>query len=717
MNYPDFGEIFRVVWTTYGASLLKRSGFWAQKRWQKFHWEAAVAGYADHIHRTHGTIRILTMAAPVPVKGLYVELRILEKPLSFSRVSVDTLRLRGPSWEDDPHFGFFRRVDVLPRSATALVKQPQARLFVLGSPGAGKTTLLKSLALKAIDGRFESIPIFVSLRELSDSGLSLEAFIAQQFSICEFPDHQGYVSTLLRNGRALLLLDGLDEVNEEGDQRQTIAAEVSNFVERYHSNRYIVTARVGAADDSFHNFRFVEIARFNYEQIANFATKWFYDEPELGARFLSELHRHDNLLELAQTPLLLTLLCLTFEDLKTFPQHRAELYKEAFEVLLRKWDDTRRINRDEFYGNLSYERRRHLLMTIAYQTLEDGELFFDTETIAQRISAFLARLPEMKSATVTIDDGIAVLKAIEAQHGVLSERAVGIYAFSHKTFLEFFAARYIVESGRRDTISSLASQILDRRWREVALLTAGLIGDADEMILQMAVHSAAPLANRVHLRKLMASVTKKVDVITSIHSQIGVWCFYLSMFLDRHVQSTPDDNRELRGAQKLFHSATRDLARASGFEGLFQLFDGRSEGQAHDVDIRLDIALEKSIEALRSGYSEQYLQMHVERVTELARKLGQDWLAANVVDCLSSRASLSQLVSAGDCMEAIASKHRGLELDWLISAEDYEVLVTFLQGLGLIAECLDVASLGNREQILHQLLLAADGKTSEEGLI
>ena len=51
--------------------------------------------------------------------------------------------------------------------------------------------------------------------------------------------------------------------------------------------------------------------------------------------------------ELATNPLLLTLLCLMFEESADFPSNRSELYKEGLNVLLRKWDAKRSIEREQ----------------------------------------------------------------------------------------------------------------------------------------------------------------------------------------------------------------------------------------------------------------------------------------------------------------------------------------------------------------------------------
>jgi predicted NACHT family NTPase len=76
-------------------------------------------------------------------------------------------------------------------------------------------------------------------------------------------------------------------------------------------------------------------------------------------------------------------------------------------------------------------------------------------------------------------DSEAVLKAIEAQHGLLVERARGIYSFSHLTFQEYFTARYFVESSDSQALENLSSHITGKRWREVFLLTTEMLPNAE----------------------------------------------------------------------------------------------------------------------------------------------------------------------------------------------------------------------------------------------
>jgi predicted NACHT family NTPase len=308
-------------------------------------------------------------------------------------------------------------------------------------------------------------------------------FIVEQFAICGFPDAELFIDFLLKTGRALLLFDGLDEVKQEQAQRRRLTRLLQDFARKYDRCQHLITCRIAASDYTFAGFADVEVADFTQTQVTEYARNWFGADEKKFAAFTDELDRPENrgLAELANTPLLLSLLCLTFDNAMRFPPNRAELYEDALDALLRKWDSSRQIQRDEIYRALSPKRKLHLLMNIAVPTFEKGELFFRQRDVEGWIIDYLARLPDAPPAD-TIDGG-AILKAIEAQHGILVERAQGIYSFSHLTFQEYLTARYLVENQGRGVIDRLiANHLIDPRWREVLLLTSSLLEYAGDFV-------------------------------------------------------------------------------------------------------------------------------------------------------------------------------------------------------------------------------------------
>jgi hypothetical protein len=85
------------------------------------------------------------------------------------------------------------------------------------------------------------------------------------------------------------------------------------------------------------------------------------------------------------------------------------------------------------------------------------------------------------------------------------ERARGIYSFSHLTFQEFFTAKYVVDNARKGTLDVLVSKYLtDPKWREVFLITAGLLPNAEDFLIMIAesVKSIIPEEVEINLNKV-----------------------------------------------------------------------------------------------------------------------------------------------------------------------------------------------------------------------
>jgi predicted NACHT family NTPase len=280
---------------------------------------------------------------------------------------------------------------------------------------------------------------------------------------------------ILADGKAIVLFDGLDEVNLEGGARLRLTGTVRDFARQYGNNRVLITCRTAATEYVFEGFNYCELAEFTQEQIEAFVARWFQQDQAKREAFWKAFMQpeHERLRDLGWRPLLLTMLCLTFEETMAFPRRRAELYEEAIDALLKKWDSSRSIQRDMVYRKLSLGYKRQLLMEIAAETFERGEQFMRKRDLAARVSTFLRRLPPADGGEDV--EGEAVLRSIEAQHGLLIERAHDIYSFSHLTFHEYFAARYIADHPERAVLRGVVSHAADPRWREVLLLTASML--------------------------------------------------------------------------------------------------------------------------------------------------------------------------------------------------------------------------------------------------
>jgi predicted NACHT family NTPase len=465
-----FSEIFRT-----GYQGIKDSLNWVQeKSAERDFFGSAAKRYRDQIEERYGTMRIFGMSQPIPIREIYTRVNILEKITAQQRETVEDLH----QWFRQNQTGYGKKRSTKP--GLEVVNQT-AKLILLGKPGAGKTTFLKHIALQAADGSLKRklLPVFVQLKHLADSQQSLMDFLIQEIEICGFPQAKPFLEHMLDLGKCLLLLDGLDEVPKAREAE--VLHEIEQTTKKYPKTRLIISCRIAAFNYVFEKFTDVELADFDPSQIERFIRNWFGDDRKASLCW-NELSKSPRIMELAAIPLLLTLLCLAFDQTMSFPKNRAELYEEALDALLKKWDTSRGLKREDIYRDLTVRKKESMFSRIAAKTFRNDEHFFSERTLTSYISDFIQHLPQMKMSKLELDSK-DILKSIEVQHGLFVERARGIYSFSHLTFQEYYTAKYIVDNVSTGALKRLIEDhFADERWREVLLMTAGMLDQADNFL-------------------------------------------------------------------------------------------------------------------------------------------------------------------------------------------------------------------------------------------
>lgn len=495
-------------------------------------------------------MQLLDIAQPVDVSNLYVELNILEEITSWQPGEMsDLLRDFNPDADNFNRLGLGKVCQKRLPGWDAV--KSHSKLMVLGKPGSGKTTFLKHIAIQCDRSEFEAnkIPIFIPLKTFAEiANLDLLEYISDEFASCGV-EARSQTEFALSQGRGLILLDGLDEVPESDSD--AVVRQIRQFVQKYYNNQFIITCRIAAAKYRFHDeaFTCVEVADFNNKQIAAFAQNWFVAfspnmevEKAVASQFVEKLklQKNQQIRELAVTPILLNLTCLVFQAKADFPSNRAKLYEEGLEILLRKWDETRGIQRDEVYRNLNFSHKQHLLAFVAAITFERGDYFFEKNTVQQLIADYLANLPDGTTDPVQFEiHSEVVLKAIEAQHGLLVERARGIYSFSHLTFQEYFTARKIVNNSEPQALKKLVSHLTQKRWREVFLLAVGMLQKADYLLLLMKQQVDGLVAEDEQLQQFLVWVRNKSISVNEPYKPAAIRAFYLGREVERVSNPSP----------------------------------------------------------------------------------------------------------------------------------------------------------------------------------
>jgi hypothetical protein len=471
--------VFQSIWAG-GGKILDRFGKALDGKKVKQAIDAASRQYAQNYTERHAILKVLGMREPVSLESVYTAVQFLDDRAIRSFESVETLEEVYRKAKQRS----FQPKDCQKQEGLKVANQKQY-LMVLGGPGAGKSTFLRRIGLESLKGKkgkfqHACIPVFIELKKFNTGEINIEKEIAEEFRICGFPSHEEFTAKALEQGKLLILLDGLDEVPTE--RMNEAIRQIQDFVDLHDQNHFITSCRVAAYRHNFRRFSDVAMADFDDAQIENFISNWFRSEPQTGQDCWQKLNNdeHKSAKELTQTPLLLTLVCLLYQRSRKFPSNRATLYERALRVLLEEWAAEKGIPHEDLYKGLDTKRKEMMLSEIAHHAFQANRLFLPRREITDQIEQLLKEmLPDEKFV-----DGTAVLKSIEVQHGVLVERAEGIYSFSHLTLQEYLTAQYIDD--HRQIEALVTEHLTDERWREVFLLVAGLMrGGADDLLLLM----------------------------------------------------------------------------------------------------------------------------------------------------------------------------------------------------------------------------------------
>ena len=469
-----------------------------------------LAGYRSHVLDQHGKLEPpdFDRRRRVPISDIYVPPVIYEDiPPERTVVSVK---------ENPPTLTVWDLVGRLDRSV------------LLGDPGGGKTTASTVLMHHFASDAERRIPFLVTLRNYAAEDpppRSVVGFIEHELeTLYQCPAPPGLVDMLLLTGRAVVIFDGLDELLDTS-RRADVATRVEHFCAEYPLAPVLVTSRVVGYDQArlddtqFTSFR---LGNFRDEDVAVYARKWFALEdgahPDESDTFLAESKSvHD----LRSNPLLLSLMCILYRGEGSLPRNRAEIYEQCANLLFRRWDARRRIYQDLRAGHLLEPALRHLAWWLF--TRDNAQSAVTERELVTATTEFLhGRGFESEDAARQAAREFVTFCA--GRMWVFSDAGTTVtgeclYSFTHRTFLEFFAAAQLaydsdtpeklaralaphVARGEWEIVAELAVQIKDSTSRDGAQrIYAELLGERRRRSVE----------GRSNILQFMARTLRSVD--------------------------------------------------------------------------------------------------------------------------------------------------------------------------------------------------------------
>ncbi|WBB59179.1 NACHT domain-containing protein [Streptomyces sp. WMMC500] len=358
------------------------------------------------------------------------------------------------------------------------------RILLRGEAGAGKTTLVWWLAAHSSAGTLgpeladlnNLVPFVVPLRGIRAQGRPFpkpaELPLAAELQVDNPPE--GFARRVLESGRALLLVDGLDEVPRR--DRTAAASWLSEVLHRFPDTRCIVTVRPLAVDENWltdDGFDELRLLPMRDPDIREFVAAWH--RAAVGSRdelaglerdLNQQLARNLALRDLARTPLLCAVICaLHHRNRGLLPDNRWALYRSALAMLLGSRDKQRQIGTPEDI-TLGVEEQQQLLQRIAVWLVRGGQTQLSHEDAIEQITLALKGMSRVrKSATPE-----RLLIHLLNRSGLLQERSRDAIQFIHRTFQDYLAAKEFRESG---SLNEMLQHAVDEEWQDVIRLVIG----------------------------------------------------------------------------------------------------------------------------------------------------------------------------------------------------------------------------------------------------
>ncbi|MDR4152084.1 hypothetical protein CN503_13440 [Bacillus cereus] len=320
------------------------------------------------------------------------------------------------------------------------------KVIIEDSAGMGKSTIMKKLFISCIE-KNEGIPIFIELRKLQEETDIVDLIITQLNSIHKEHDKQ-LVLEIINRGDFIFFLDGFDEIPFE--YKDKIVHKLKEFIAKSNNNIFLLTSRNDNVLSSFGQFKKFHINGMQYNEACEMIEK--YDRIlgfNLSDSIIKQINENleqdafKDLVEFLEVPFLVSLIYLTYKHKRDVPVKKDQFYRKVYDALFEEHDLSKDGYKRQKYSGLSTDQLHKLLRKLGFICLKENRIEYNKDKLLSLIEKSIDSpyFENVKPHDVFQDLIYNVPLFIEEGF---------TYRWSHKSFMEYFAANFIfIDNGDR----------------------------------------------------------------------------------------------------------------------------------------------------------------------------------------------------------------------------------------------------------------------------
>jgi hypothetical protein len=304
-------------------------------------------------------------------------------------------------------------------------------ILIQGIAGQGKSIFLRYLCCTELAmGNY--IPLFLELRRVGKNQTLYDRIYASFESLGLSVDEQLF-DTLASSGKILLLLDAFDEIPEEFKSK--VITDIEDLANKKDKLQIVVTSRPSSGIEVSPHFQVVTLDNLQGNEYKDVINRLASGQSWSNSLIKHIEHKASHIKDMLCTPLMVTLLVLSYKSYQQLPTRLSEFYDSLFFTLLQRHDGTKPGFTRERACQLDDAHYRYVFETLCILAKKAGESSFSYNGIHKLVTDAIKQNNLHENSDSYLKDIVKIT--------CLILRDGEEYRYIHKTVQEYYSAAFI----------------------------------------------------------------------------------------------------------------------------------------------------------------------------------------------------------------------------------------------------------------------------------